>query len=102
MSGQASADAIAGIRDGTAWNGDAKAQMAALDALVARQVPLDEAAQVPDGIRAYVERKLSGVNPLETVPNEALGDTDEAAAERCRRLFIGWASGRASTASAGS
>jgi len=91
MSGQASADAIAGIRDGSAWNGDAKAQMAALDGLVARQVPLDEAAHVPDGIRAYVARKLSGVNALETVPNEALGDTDEAAAERCRRLFIGWA-----------
>jgi hypothetical protein len=31
------------------------------------------------------------VNALETVPNEALGDTDDAAAERCRRLFIGWA-----------
>jgi tetratricopeptide (TPR) repeat protein len=91
MSGQASADVIASIRDGSAWNGDARAQTAALDALVARKVPLDEAALIPDGIRAYVVRKLSGVNSLETVPTEALGDTDEAAAERCRRLLIGWA-----------
>ena len=91
MSAAASPDPIAGIRDGSAWNGDAKARIAALDALVARQVPLDEAALIPDGIRAYVARKLSGVNPLENVPSEALGDTDEAAAERCRRLFIEWA-----------
>ena len=91
MSGQESADVFAGVRDGTAWDGDANARIAALDALVARQVPLDEAARIPDGIRAYVTRKLSGVNALETVPNEALGDTDEAAAERCRRLLIGWA-----------
>jgi tetratricopeptide (TPR) repeat protein len=91
MNGRASADAIGGVRDGTAWDGDANVRIDALDALVARQVPLDEAARVPDGIRAYVTRKLSGLNALETVPNEALGDTDEAAAERCRRLFIGWA-----------
>ena len=89
--GQPSVDVIAGIRDGSAWNGDAKAQTAAVDAIVAREVPLDEAAHVPDGIRAYVERNLSGVNPLEAAPDEALGDTDEAAAERCQRLFIGWA-----------
>ena len=65
--------------------------MAALDALVTGQVPLDEAARVPDHIRAYVARKLSGVNPLENVPSDALGDTDEAAAERCRRLLTDWA-----------
>ena len=91
MSGRASANTIAGLRDGSAWSGDAKTQMAALDALVAREASLDDAAQVPDGIRAYVERNLSGMNPLEAAPDEALGDTDEAAAERCRRLFIGWA-----------
>jgi hypothetical protein len=91
MIGQSLADAIASLRDGSAWNGDAKAQMAALDALLAGQVPLADAAQIPAGIRAYVERKLSGVNQLEAVPDESLGDTDEAAAERCRRLFIGWA-----------
>ena len=42
----------------------------------------------PDGIRAYIERNLSGMNPLEAALDEALGDTDEAAAERCRRLFM--------------
>ena len=91
MSAPALTGAISGVRDGSAWNGDAKAQMAALDALVAGEVPLDEAAHVPDHIRAYVARKLSGVNPLENVPSDALGDTDEAAAERCRRLLIDWA-----------
>lgn len=91
MSGPASANTIAGIRDGTAWNGDAKAQLAALDALIAGEVPLSDATNVPDGIRAYVARKHSGVNPLETVPDGDLGDTDAAAAERCRRLFLSWA-----------
>jgi tetratricopeptide (TPR) repeat protein len=91
VSNPATAGGAVGIRDGSAWKGDAKAQMAALDALVARQVPLDDAAHVPPGIRAYVERKLSGVNPLEAVPDESLGDTDEAAAERCRRLLLSWA-----------
>lgn len=91
MSGQASGNVIAAVRDGSAWNGDAKTRMAALDALVAGQVPLDEAALIPDGIRAYVARRLSGANPLENIPSEALGDTDEAAAERCRRLLIEWA-----------
>jgi tetratricopeptide (TPR) repeat protein len=91
MSSAASTATIATVRDGSAWNGDAKAQMAALDALLAGQVPLAEATQIPDGIRAYVERKQSGVNPLKTVADEALGDSDEAAAERCRRLLRSWA-----------
>lgn len=31
------------------------------------------------------------MNDLVSVPDADLGDTDDAAAERCRRLFIGWA-----------
>jgi tetratricopeptide (TPR) repeat protein len=91
MTGQSLGNTNSGVRDGSAWNGDAKAQGTALDALVNRQVPLDEAAHVPDDIRAYVARKLSGVNPLATVPSERLGDSDAAAAERCRRLVVNWA-----------
>lgn len=91
MSALASADTIASVRDGSAWNGDAKAQMAALDALLAGKVALAEATQIPDGIRAYVERRQSGVNPLKTIAADALGDSDEAAAERCRRLLRSWA-----------
>ena len=91
MSATASADTIAGVRNGSAWSGDAKAQMAALDALVAREVALDDAALVPDGIRAYVARKHSGINDLEGISDDALDDSDEAAAERCRRLFNSWA-----------
>lgn len=91
MSTAASTDMIASVRDGSAWNGDAKAQVAALDALLAGKVPLTEASQIPDGIRAYVARRQSGVNRLEDAPDDALGDSDEAAAERCRRLFLSWA-----------
>lgn len=91
MSAAASEDTIATVRDGSAWSGDAKAQMAALDALLTGIIPLAEASQIPAGIRAYVARRQSGVNALETVPADALGDSDEAAAERCRRLFLSWA-----------
>jgi hypothetical protein len=42
MSGRASADMFAGVRDGSAWDGDANARIAALDALVARQIPLGQ------------------------------------------------------------
>ena len=80
MRGPASAFTIATVRDGSAWQGDAQSQLAALDAVITGEVPLAEAANIPDGIRAYVARRLSGTNPLATLPNEALGDTDEAAA----------------------
>jgi hypothetical protein len=87
----ASTNTIASVRDGSAWKGDAKAQLAALDALLAGEVSLADASQIPDGIRAYVARRQSGVNPLKAVDDSALGDSDEAAAERCRRLLCAWA-----------
>lgn len=64
---------------------------ASVDARVARRVPLNEAVHLPKAPVPTSRGISAGQNTLESLPNEALGDTDEAAVERCRRLLFGWA-----------
>lgn len=61
-----------------------------METLVGGAIPLNEATDIPDGIKAHVVRARRGENELGSVPDAALDD-DDAATERCRRLFIGWA-----------